>query len=84
MDLLQMMAAVSYSAPDSSATFGVPPAVLQQSVSALKKITADTNAYNATDVVSKVDLMKLVTNFQSSVKGMSSEIKNAILLDSYK
>jgi hypothetical protein len=84
MDMLQLTANMSNSAPSSPAASNIPRAILQQSVSALKKITAETREVNVTEVVSKIDLNKLVSNIQSSVESANSEVKNAVLLDTYK
>jgi hypothetical protein len=84
MDMLQLTANMSNSAPSSPVVSSIPCAILQQSVSALKKITAETREVNVTEVVSKIDLNKLVSNIHSSVESANSEVKNAVLLDTYK
>jgi len=85
LDMLAMLADMSNSVPSTPPDDSLlPHAFLQQAISALKKITAVSSEVNIAEVISKINLVQLVSKIKSSIEEFNSEMKNAVLFDTYK
>jgi len=83
MHMLEAVASLTNSDPSSKEAAILSVDVMQQSVTAVKTLSSNTNDYDAATFISKIDMAKVVDNMEKSVADLSEEVRSDKTINSY-